>query len=59
MRMCTKEAFQRMLTLRITAEVVLSGRQAVSVLTPLTLRQSLTARRALKLLHALKKDKDR
>lgn len=53
-----KQAFSGMPTLRITAEVVLSGRQAMSVLTSLTLRHPLIARRDLKLLQTLKKNKD-
>lgn len=44
-------------TLRITAEVVLSGRQAMSVLTSLTLRHPLIARRNLKILQTLKEQR--
>lgn len=49
-----KQAFSGMPTLRITAEVVLSGRQAMSVLTSLTLRHPLIARRNLKILQDIK-----
>lgn len=38
-------------TLRVTADVVLSGRQAVSVLTSLGVRNSLAAGRLFILLH--------
>lgn len=52
-----KRAFSGMPTLRITAEVVLSGRQAMSVLTSLTLRHPLIARRNLKILQDIKRTK--
>lgn len=54
-----KQAFSGMPTLRITAEVVLSGRQAMSILTSLTLRHPLIARRNLKLLQTLKEQKEK
>ena len=45
-----KQALAGTPTLRVTAEVVLSGRQAVSVLTPLGVRNSLAVRRPFILL---------
>lgn len=39
------------ITLRVTADVVLSGRQAVSVFTPLRVRNSLAVGRLFILLH--------
>lgn len=48
-------AFPGTLTLRVTAEVVLSGQQAMSVFTPLGVRNSLAAGRIFILLNTYKR----
>lgn len=47
------------ITLRVTADVVLAGRQAMSVFTPLGVRNSFTAGRLFVLLLTWKRQKDR